>query len=473
MTALRALCVAAACIPVAAAAQSVPAGFKLVGVVQGPVTIACQDPPPADPAQRQCIVLAMPSGVAPTAGGAGAAATDAVAAATPAGGAAAGALAAAAPEAAASAPVTATTATAAKSEADKKSAFEKLADYAQLDLSVPNSPAFAVLGITPDKVQRPGTINDFAASLIRGLGKDGKPVSGFAVDMAPASVFFKRYITGGSDYGPANGTNDLNLTNYWKRVLARTTVSLATTSAEASGASRSAWGVRVGLYDQGDPGLYWEATAKCLRETTMPVLKGGKGLDPTPAGTSLDKCNPLTNDVMDKPLWAQPAVYAGFGKSWYSQSGALTDRAPDVTAYWISGSYGMFAGKPKDEVGAFRFLLQGYLGRKLNDRTPDPNDATKLLREDSNDVALRLKLGKENWHTFLESGRARVRLGGDTKENRYHTSVGAEFKLGFGDNLWVQVASVNERGLANGKTNTGVTMNLKFGAPFLELPGTK
>ena len=176
---------------------------------------------------------------------------------------------------------------------------------------------------------------------------------------------------------------------------------------------------------------------------------------------------------MDKPLWAQPAVYAGFGKSWYSQSGALTDRAPDVTAYWISGSYGMFAGKPKDEVGAFRFLLQGYLGRKLNDRTPDPNDATKLLREDSNDVALRLKLGKENWHTFLESGRARVRLGGDTKENRYHTSVGAEFKLGFGDNLWVQVASVSERGLANGKTNTGVTLNLKFGAPFLELPGTK
>lgn len=476
MSALQVSFLVLAYLPVGVAAQPVPAGFKLVGVIQGPVTIACQDPPPVDPAQRQCIVLAMP-GLAPTTAEspspAPMSATTTAAAASTSVGAVAEPQAAAKPEAPSSSAGGTTAGASGKTETDKKSAFDKLADYAQLDLSVPNSPAFAVLGITPDKVQRPGTINDFATSLIRGLGKDGKPVSGFAVDMSPASVLFKQYITGGTDYGNANSTSDLKFTNYWKRLLARSTVSLATTSAEATGASRSAWGVRVGIYDQGDPGLYWEATAKCLRETPMARLEGRKNLDPKPAGNGLDKCNPLTNEVMDRPLWAQPAVYVGYGKSWYSQSGALTDRAPNVAAYWVSGSYGMFAGKPKDEVGAFRFLLQGYLGKKVNDRSPDANDATKLLREDSNDTAIRLKLGKEKWHTFLESGRGRVRLGDQIRENRYHTSIGAEFKLGFGENLWVQVASVSERGFSNGKSNSGVTMNFKFGAPFLELPGTK
>ena len=132
----------------------------------------------------------------------------------------------------------------------------------------------------------------------------------------------------------------------------------------------------------------------------------------------------------------------------------------------------MFVGKPTQELGALRTLLQGYLGRKLNDRTPDPNDATVLLREDSSDIIVRLKLGKDTWHGFLELGRSRVRLGNDTTEKLRHVALGAEFKLNFADDTWLQLASVSERGFSNGKDNTGVTMNLKFGVPFLELPGT-
>ncbi|MBK7532926.1 hypothetical protein [Piscinibacter sp.] len=343
-----------------------------------------------------------------------------------------------------------------------------------MDLSVPSSPAFAVLGISPDKVQRPGTIRDFATSVVRGIGADGKPVNGVAIDMSPVSVFFKQLITGGSEYAAdADSHNDLRLKNYWKRAFARTTVSLATTSADSNGASKSAWGLRVGLIDQGDPGLYYKETAACLRKATMPPIKAGRDLTSTPADDAVNLCNPLTNGVMEKPLWAQPALYAGYGQSWYSKSGSLTDRAPDVKAFWLAGSYGMFVGKPTQELGALRTLLQGYLGRKLNDRTPDPNDATVLLREDSSDIIVRLKLGKDTWHGFLELGRSRVRLGNDTTEKLRHVALGAEFKLNFADDTWLQLASVSERGFSNGKDNTGVTMNLKFGVPFLELPGTK
>lgn len=205
----------------------------------------------------------------------------------------------------------------------------------------------------------------------------------------------------------------------------------------------------------------------------MPPIKAGRDLTSTPADDAVNLCNPLTNGVMEKPLWAQPALYAGYGQSWYSKSGSLTDRAPDVKAFWLAGSYGMFVGKPTQELGALRTLLQGYLGRKLNDRTPDPNDATVLLREDSSDIIVRLKLGKDTWHGFLELGRSRVRLGNDTTEKLRHVALGAEFKLNFADDTWLQLASVSERGFSNGKDNTGVTMNLKFGVPFLELPGTK
>ena len=64
MSALRVSFLVLAYLPLGVAAQPVPAGFKLVGVIQGPVTIACQDPPPVDPAQSRfpCGGFALASG---------------------------------------------------------------------------------------------------------------------------------------------------------------------------------------------------------------------------------------------------------------------------------------------------------------------------------------------------------------------------------------------------------------------------
>lgn len=360
----------------------------------------------------------------------------------------------------------------------KKSAFDMITEYAKVDLSVPGSPAFNVLGINPDKVQRPGSIREFATSITRGLGPDGKFTNGLALDFSPVSVFAKTLIQGGDGYAPAVADgefpSDLAGHGYVKRVFARTTVSFATTEQDANGAARSAWGLRMGLIDYGDPGLYWQFTAKCLRSTPMPTLRGGRNLDPTPADTSLDACNPLTNPIaMRRPLWAQPALYVGYGQSWYSKSGAVTDHAPDAKAAWLSFSIGHAALMKTDASSDWRVLLQLYANRRLDDRVPDPNDATALLRQDSGEGTLRLRFGKDTWHGYVEHGRRRVRLGDDTREKLRVTAFGAEFKLKFlSDETWLQLASVREQGFADGKDKTGLTVSFKFGVPLLELPGT-
>ena len=440
--------------PCMASAQATPDGYKALGILE------CKDPLPGSSEPRACRVVPNPASAVPAApmaaGAVGAGKAEGAAAQ---GGAASGA-------------ASDQSTTTSKAKATSKDAFQAIADLTQVELSVPASPAFAVLGITPDKVQRPGSVRDFVGSVVHGLGKDGKPVNGVAIDISPASVFFKSYIRGGTDYAGTDNPGHSDFKgNYLTHLLARTTVSLASTSADSNGASKSAWGMRVGLIDFGDPGLYAKETAGCLQSVGWAPVPVGRTAGEAPADTSINACDPSKNSAYS--LWAKPALYAGYGRSWYSKSGSLTDHLPDVKAWWLSGSYG-FAAASADgaqALSSLRTLAQVYLGRRTDDRTADPANSANLLRQNTTEGVFRLKVGKDTWHGFAEIGRSKVRLGNDTSENIRHTALGAEFKLSVADDSWLQLASVNERGFSNGKDKTGVTLSFKLGVPFLSLPG--
>jgi hypothetical protein len=325
--------------------------------------------------------------------------------------------------------------------------------------------------------------------LIRALGEDGKLVNGVAVDANPLLLLAPRVVTAGTGY--AGGTpdspdeSDLNWTNYPKRLFTRTTLSLATTGADATGSSRSAFGLRVGIIDQADPGLFYARTVKCLKETPAPALPPGRTSGSKPPPPGLEEClQGQRRDLETKrPLWARFSLYAGYGQSWYSQTSALTDQAPDVKTFWLTSSYGLLAPasiKEEEAQDSMRWLVQGYLERKINNRVTDPDDANALIRRDSTQAILRLKGGDGNKHMFLEAGKTRAKLASSVTENVTHAAFGAEFNLGklFGSTgtsgmeTWVQLASVQERGFADGNKKSGVTLNFKFGAPFLDLPGS-
>ena len=355
-----------------------------------------------------------------------------------------------------------------------KTAEEAITNLLQADLSIPPSPAAALLGISADKVQRPASIRELSAAVVRGIGPDGKVQSAVALDIAPAFVFFPRLIGAGNVYAPASATGDGdgNWNQRVLRMLARTTLSFGTTNPDASGASRSAVGLRVGVYDSGDPGLYWSKAVNCVSQITGVLPQGPTkpGEAAAPFAVDYSKCDPMKDAANN--LWAKPSLYAGYGQSWYSKTGVLTDRAPDVKQIWLSGSAGWAPDdKTPGHASDWRALGQLYLGRRLNDRVADPKNAGQLLREDTSETILRLRAGKPNWHGFFEHGRSRVSLGDATTRSLRHSAFGAEFMLDFlgGKDNWLEIASVRKEGVLDGKTYSGVLLNFRIGTPSLTI----
>lgn len=93
------------------------------------------------------------------------------------------------------------------------------------------------------------------------------------------------------------------------------------------------------------------------------------------------------------------------------------------------------------------------------------------MREDASETVLRLRAGKTSWHGFMEYGRSRVSLGDATTRNLRHSAYGAEFMLDFlgGKDNWLEIASVRKEGVLDGKTYSGVLMNLRIGTPSLTI----
>lgn len=110
--------------------------------------------------------------------------------------------AASAPAAAASAPQLVSPLDAQGKAIVAKTPDEAISNLLQADFSIPASPAAALLGISADKVQRPASIRELSAAVVRGIGPDGKVQSAVALDIAPAFVIFPRFIGAGDVYAP-------------------------------------------------------------------------------------------------------------------------------------------------------------------------------------------------------------------------------------------------------------------------------
>jgi len=121
---------------------------------------------------------------------------------------------------------------------------DKPVEFSDADLAVPESPAFTVLGLTPQTVARPTSPRAFASSLLNGVDENGNFQSGVALDTAPYLVFA----------GPSLTLRKYN-ESYQTRFLARTQFSFGTTkgASDDDKSVRLALGFRMTLWDAGDP----------------------------------------------------------------------------------------------------------------------------------------------------------------------------------------------------------------------------
>src|SRR5215831_349485 len=336
------------------------------------------------------------------------------------------------------------------------------ADFSNIDLSVPESPAFTVLGITPNTIVRPATPRALGTSLLNGLDKNGNFQSGLAIDTAPYMLFNGQNVTL-QDY------NDYYLT----RLLSRTQFSFATTKAAASDdtSTRLALGLNLTLWDKGDARVYHPQRGKdgdvltCFKANIQPPDAPSSA---TPSASEIAAINARAiaansrvadacRDKVMKANWNATSWTVAYAPSWITKNGQNSDLKWNGGALWTSFAYG-FDGLPSlSKIG--QLILHARYRTK--EQVVDPNHAGQFLEQDSTLFGGRFRAGNPNFAFNVEGSYVHQRVAGNKTLNSGQFAFGAEMRVS--ENLYLVVTGGNGPGDA-GATRKGFFMSsFKYG----------
>ncbi len=272
---------------------------------------------------------------------------------------------------------------------------------ASLDLSVPQSPAFAVLGLTPESVVRPTSPTAFATSVLSGADPRGNIQTGLALASAPYLLFKGNDITLAQYRDPRN---------YGLRLASRTQFSFATAKgiSETDQATRLALGLTVTLFDRGDPRLDDELLA-CFEERIGGVHDDAvqllRDLAPLAATGSpelpirLEKGITRLEERAKKQAeacrqearmrnWNASAWTVGFAPTWTAPDGNVNNLDASGIGLWTSVGYG-FEDIPGLEDSAQFVLHARYRSGEL---TSDPSSEGSFFEQDAMTIAGQIRL---------------------------------------------------------------------------------
>lgn len=342
---------------------------------------------------------------------------------------------------------------------DIKAAVENLKQYS-LDLSVPESPAFTVLGTTPEQVTRPTSPRDFALAISQGVDKNGKLASGLAIDFNPYMLL----------YG-----DQLSLTSYKgstpTRIIARTQMSFGTTQAneDKDKSMRVGLGLQTTIWDEGDPRMD-DDFQNCLGEQTKNLFES------PPDKLNIGAKSPIGEVAKEKRRqdfknagvpcynlatqknWNKSAWIVGLGSSWHSDDGSTNNLSKSTRGIWSSVAYG-FDGIP----GLQNDALLIFHGRRLiGERAPDPNFAGAFLDQNSTVYGARIRLGSSDFGTSVESSYSYIDYARAIKDKVRRLAIGLEYKVS--SNTWFVATIGGEGGRQNGINKSFVLSGLKFGS---------
>jgi hypothetical protein len=360
----------------------------------------------------------------------------------------------------------------------------KVAD-AQVDLAVPDSPAFYVLGITPDSVVRPVTPRDLAVGLLNGVDVNGNFQTGVAIDSAPYIMVRGRETT-----------LEEYRTNTWKRMLWNTQVSAATTkgASDDDEAVRAALGLRVTLADTGDPRMD-ETLGNCIAraldegakaEELQQIRDKSDQLDREIAEAErtgdrqtvarleadrqkieeelnrvyasvtnplIEKCN--NNPELKSKLWNKSGITLGVGPAFDSEKGDIGD-----ISYSGVGVYGSIA-IGKDYFAPFGDIAQLVAGVKYrqDELVPIENQSGEFDKVDELMLATRLRLGLQSFNFFGEG--AFISEDGDARGSDEYWKVAVGTDIALANDLWLSVGVGGDIG-RHEQEDTFILANLKY-----------
>lgn len=334
------------------------------------------------------------------------------------------------------------------------------ANTTNVELTDPESAAFAVLGLTPNTVLRPASPKDFAWSLLNGLDQNGNFQSGLAIDTAPYMLFNGENVT----------IRDYN-EHYLTRFLSRTQFSFATAKggSQDDTSTRLSAGLNLTLWDRGDARIYHpergdDDVLQCfannlqlpppIAPNTAPdviaqINAGNKAANDTVA----DQCR----DRARKANWNRSSWTIAYAPSWISKTGQTTGFRWNGGAFWTSLAYGFEGISSLERIGQLIFHAR-YRTREV---VPDPVNQGQFITQNSAYFGTRFRAGGTKFALNFEDSLIRTSVinGGRDLINRF--SIGAEARIT--NNLYFVITSGSNTGVDNGGNRGFLMSSFKYG----------
>lgn len=366
----------------------------------------------------------------------------------------------------------------------------------ELDLALPETPAFSVLNVDAAKANRPTSARELAFHLLEGTDDNGNLQSGIAIDFSPLLALEQDMSL--ADYRGSG--------NYFNRLLARSQVSIGTikgTNSDEDKSVKASVGLSTTLFDFGDlrvddkyqtecADFYLEketaiasATAPLIVDNTInskdALLKAAEEkASGALGGMSLADYQKLPVTCLKEArerLWNASAMSVGIASIWFSDSGGVGDLDSEGLGVWASLAYGFenFGEESLLRKNAQFVIHARYLSdEKVLDQGQGNNN---FIEQDKKILAAQLRIampdlnvfgrseplqGGPDWtffadYAYIEEDRTNV---ADEELSRY--AFGVESKIDDGTYLKISIGSEDgrERGSDEGFVMGRLKINL-------------
>jgi hypothetical protein len=311
-----------------------------------------------------------------------------------------------------------------------------------VDISIPESPAFTVLNVTPTDVVRPSSMRAWATSLMHGVDKDGKLKDGLALEGAPYALLNRKM-----------SLFEYTQLNPFAKAMMNTHVSMGTAKGSQSDdkSMKLGLGLRVRLFDLGDPREDSELI-ECFTRKAAAQQPAGDFFRSGVGPGNFEDCHAKRKSAR----WNASSGIVGLGQAWISTTGNFSDRERSTRGAWTTLAYG-FEGMPGMTEN---FQLLGHYKALDNERVADPLDGAKFVDRDTRLGAAQLRFGIEEFAGSFETSWARQTITGRLTERVRRYAIGIEYKVA--PNVWLIASTGGQKG-GNGDNKGFVMGTIRFG----------
>jgi hypothetical protein len=339
-----------------------------------------------------------------------------------------------------------------------------------VNYAVPDSPAFSLLGVNPDKIEHPSTPRDLATSLVNGFDENGNFQSGLALDVNPYMTFLGKRTT-----------LDQYINRRITRWLMNSQLSLGTTKGTSSAdqSSKLGIGVHTILWNRVDPRMDTVLRQKFDAIVGNVLINLNQICGPIPAGNEklLEECKKKLYDAIEPSLgtamdarkkelkekyWNSSYLTVAGALALRSQTGSLDSMSWDGAGAWATLAYG-FEDASDDNFFRKHAQLATHGEWRNNELVTDPNITAKTFLQNSVSAGERLLLGSNTTNGSLEVLYRHTNPKDPTEPNQNFGRLIASVEHQISDQLWLSFSAGADVMRGQGQDKLVVSTNFKWG----------